>query len=99
MTSGWPELPRSELAPAHLGLLEHTSGNFYVVCRGVQFGGQHDSAEAFYIDPNGEPVFLERPPTRPRHLPASHRPQSGLRDRTRDRDVHAGLDRRAVGRR
>lgn len=62
MTSGWPELRRSDLEPAHLGLLEHEpTGDFYAVTRGEQFGENYDTAAAFYIDPAGDAVFLERP--------------------------------------
>ena len=67
MTSGQPELPRSDLAPAHLSLLEHTpTGEFYAVCRGEQYGETHDRFDAFYIDRNGDPVFLERPSSGPK---------------------------------
>jgi hypothetical protein len=62
MSSGWPELPRSDLAPAHFGLLEHKpTGEFYSVSAGEQSGGTFDTAAAFYIDQAGDPVFLERP--------------------------------------
>ena len=67
MTSGKPELPRSDLAPAHLGLLEHTpTGEYYAVSLGEQYGEKLDTFAAFYIDRNGDPVFLERPASGPK---------------------------------
>ena len=67
MTSGRPELPRSELAAAHLSLLEHTpTGEFYAVCRGEQYGETHDRFDAFFVDRNGDPVFLEQPQSGPK---------------------------------
>lgn len=67
MNSGWPELPRSDLAPAHLSLLEHTpTGEYFLISRGEQTGEKYDTAAAFYIDPNGDPVFLERPASGPK---------------------------------
>jgi hypothetical protein len=67
MQSGWPELARADLIPAHLGLLEHTpTGDFYAVSRGEQYGEKFDTAAAFYIDPTGAAVFLERPSSGPK---------------------------------
>jgi hypothetical protein len=66
MTSGHPELARADLAPAHLGLLEHKpSGEFYVVSRGEQYGEKFDTFAAFIVERDGDVTFLERPSSGP----------------------------------
>ena len=62
MQSGKPELARSDLVPAHLGLLEHEpTGDFYAPSLAEQTGEQYDSFEAFIIERSGDVTFLERP--------------------------------------
>ena len=62
MQSGKPELARSDLVPAHLGLLEHKpTGDFYSPSLAEQTGEQYDSFEAFLIERSGDVTFLERP--------------------------------------
>jgi hypothetical protein len=53
MQSGWPELARADLIPAHLGLLEHTpTGDFYAVSRGEQYGEKFDTAGRLLYRPD-----------------------------------------------
>ena len=62
MQSGKPELARSDLVPAHLGLLEHEpTGDFYSPSSAEQTGEQYDSFEAFIVERSGDVTFLERP--------------------------------------
>jgi hypothetical protein len=67
MQSGRPELPRSDLIPAHLSLLEHVpTGEFYGISRGEQYGASFDGFDAFFVDGNGDAVFLQHPSCGPR---------------------------------
>jgi hypothetical protein len=66
MTSGLPEIARSDLQPAHLGLLEHSeSGAFFRVSQGTHDDVNFLAADAFYMTHDG-PVFLEQPASGPK---------------------------------
>jgi len=88
MQSGKPELLRSDLKPAHLGLLEHVeTGEVFAVSQGEQDGEFH-TFDAYFIGRDGSPVFLQRPasgPTSRAELDAQRAEQEARRNAPRPR--------------
>jgi hypothetical protein len=62
MASGLPELPRSRLAFGRFVIEDEATGDFFAPLRGEFFEAKYSAAIAFYIDEDGQPRFLERPP-------------------------------------
>ena len=57
---GWPELPRRNLAFEPFGgVVDERNGDRYQVNRG-EIDADYRPVAAYYIDPNGDPVFLEK---------------------------------------
>ena len=67
MRSGLPEIPRGNLTFGRFGHIEDRSGEFYRRRRGEIEDPKHSSAVAFYLDPGGDPIYLERPVGGPRN--------------------------------
>ena len=60
--AGWRELERRNLAFGRFGVVtDERDGTVYRVNRG-EVDGQYTPIVAYYIDPNGDPVFLESKP-------------------------------------
>ena len=60
MRSNWPELARVDLKFGVL--IEHTpTGAFYRVMRGEVYGAGNDPVDAYFVNADGDAVFLQRP--------------------------------------
>jgi hypothetical protein len=65
--SGLPEIPHQDLEPRPFAILEdRASGVFFVPIRGVVDDPKRSGATAFYLDPSGQPVYLQRPASGPK---------------------------------
>ena len=60
--AGWPELPRRHLAFEPFGgVVDERNGDRYQVNRG-EIEADYGPVVAYYVSPNGDPVFVERKP-------------------------------------
>jgi hypothetical protein len=56
--AGWPELPRRHLSVCPYTVTDQRDGSLYTINRG-EVNVDSANITAYYIDPNGDPVFLE----------------------------------------
>jgi hypothetical protein len=60
--AGWIELPRRHLAIERFdGVVDERNGDRYQINRG-EIEADYGPVVAYYIGPNGDPVFVERKP-------------------------------------